>query len=98
MIQSPRDSINFPAQTSFDHQFNPRQLDTSITHIQNYTRLHNNNTDSSNQLFGTNPIHSPLSPQITRRVAYLETLLHMAQSAKTPLGVTHSRNWEQHLH
>ena len=87
MIQSPRGSINFPAPTSFDHQFNPGQLDTSKTHIQNYTRLHNNNTDSSNQLVGNNPIHSPLSPQITRQVAYSETLHHMAQSAKTPLGV-----------
>ena len=35
----------------------------------------------------TTPIHSPLNPQITRQVAYSETLLHMAQPARSPLGV-----------
>ena len=87
MIQSPRGSINFPAQTSFDHQVTPRHINTPLTHTQNHTALHNNNIDSSNHLVWTNPIHSPLYPQITRQVVFSETLFHMAQSEKTPLGV-----------
>ena len=52
-----------------------------------YTPSRNNNIDSINQLVWTNPIHTSLNPQITRQISYSETLPHMAQSAKTPLGV-----------
>ena len=44
-------------------------------------------TDTDDQLVWSNPIHTTLNPQITRQLAYSNTLLHMAQSAKTPLGV-----------
>ena len=45
------------------------------------------NTDTQNQLVLSNPIHNTLNPQIARQLAFSNNLLHMAQSAKTPLGV-----------
>ena len=76
MIQSPRGSINSPAQTSFDIQVTPRHIDTSMNNTHNYTASHNNNIDSINKLVWTNPIHTSLNPQITRQISYSETLLH----------------------
>ena len=43
--------------------------------------------DSENHLVRSNPIRKSLHPQILRQLAFSNTLLHMAQSAKTPLGV-----------
>ena len=51
------------------------------------------NTDSPDQLVWSNPIHTNLHPQILRQIAFSDNLLHMAQSAKTPLGV--NPFWEQ---
>ena len=78
MIQSPRGSINFSAQTSFDNQVIPKHIDTSVNNIQNYTPSHNNNINSANQLVWTNPMHTSLNLQLTRQMSYSETLLHIA--------------------
>ena len=59
-----------------------QELDISIT-----SSPESNYTDSDNQLVCSNPIHTTLNPQVTRQLAYSNTLLHMAQSVKTPLGV-----------
>ena len=50
-------------------------------------QIYRNNTDSSNQLVWTNPITQTLNPQILRQLACSKNLLHMAQSAGSPLGV-----------
>ena len=87
MIRSPRGLSNFPARNSFDNPVTPSRLDTSSDHLENITPLNNTNTDYTNQLVWTNSIRSPLHPQITRQILCSESLLHMSQSAKTPLRV-----------
>ena len=71
---------NFPLQVteSYIHQ----DSDTSST-----SSSHINNTETDNQLVWSNPIHNTLNPQIARQLAYSDTLLNMAQSAKISLGV-----------
>ena len=78
MIQSPRGSINFPSQTSFDNQVTPKHIDTSVINTQNYTPSNNNHIDFTNQLVWTNPMHTSLNPQITRQISYSETLFQIA--------------------
>ena len=92
MIQSPRGQINVTAPIGFpietvETYMNPDQNITSSP-IQN-TR----NTNSPDQLVWTNPIHTNLHPQVLRQIAFSDNLLHMAPSAKTPLGV--NPFWEQ---
>ena len=87
IIQSPRGQINVPKRNSFDNSVTPSRLDLSSNHLENITPLNNINTDHTNQLVWTNPIRSTLNPQIIRQILYSDTLHHMAQPAKTPLGV-----------
>ena len=86
MIQSPRGLINVTAQSSFPAQgtenYIDQDSDTSST-----SSSHINNTETDNQLVWSKPSHNTLNPQIARQLAYSDTLLIMAQSAKTPLGV-----------
>ena len=92
MVQSPRGQINVTAPIGFpietvETYMNPDQNITSSP-TQN---IHN--TDSPDQLVWPNPIHTNLHPQILRQIAFSDNLLHMVQSAKTPLGV--NPFWEQ---
>ena len=92
MIQSPRGQLNvtapigFPIETVED-SMNP---DPNITSSQTQDTI---NIDSLDQLVWSNPIQTNLHPQILRQIAFSDNLLHMAQSAKTPLGV--NPFWEQ---
>ena len=92
MIQSPRVQLNvtapigFPIETVEDYM-NP---DPNITSPQT---LDTKNTDSLHQLVWSNPIQTNLHPQILRQIAFSDSLLHMAQSAKTPLSV--NAFWQQ---
>ena len=102
MFQSPRGSIDIIAQNSFDIQ-NPDIRDIidrqNINHIDNDT----DNSDSTNQLVWSNPITQSLHQQTLCLVAYSNTLLYMAESAKSPLGLnsfweagaTPSTEWKQ---
>ena len=74
MIQSPRGSINFPARTSFDSQVNYKSSTQNID-LSDPTLIHTKTTNPDNQLVWTNPTRSTLNPQITRQLAYSETLL-----------------------
>ena len=74
MIQSPRGSINFPARTSFDSQVNHKSSTQNID-LSDPTLIHAKTTNPDNQLVWTNPTRSTLNPQITRQLAYSETLL-----------------------
>ena len=88
MIQSPRGSIDIIAHNSFDTQ-TPDDTTHKDRHIETYTDTNTDNTDSSNQLVWSNPIQQHLPPQKLRPLLrpLSNTLLLMAQSAKTPLGV-----------
>ena len=75
MIESPRGQIKVAAQSGFpieaiENRMN-QELDISIT-----SPPQSNYTDSDNQLVWSNPIHTTLNPQITRQLAYSNTLLH----------------------
>ena len=92
MIQSPRGQLNVTAPIGFhietvEDYMNP---DPNITSPQT---LDTNNTDSLDQLVWSNPIQTKLHPQILRKIAFSDNLLHMAQLTKTPLGV--NAFWEQ---
>ena len=87
MIQSSRGQINFPAQNSFDSSVTPRKLNTSSVISDHITPLNNTNIDHTNQLIWPTPIRIQFNPQITRQISDSETLLHMAHSTETPLGV-----------
>ena len=86
MIQSARGQKNVAAKSGFPLEAienrMDQELDISIT-----SPPQSNYTDSDNQLIWSNPIHTTLNPQITQYLAYSNTLLHMAQSAGSPLGV-----------
>ena len=84
MIQSPRGSKDSIALDSFDRQdFEPRYYNTPDNDHRDAT--HNNTSISQNQLFSTNTSNYTLSPPILCQLAYSNKLLHMTQSAKTPL-------------
>ena len=92
MIQSPRGQINvtapigFPVESAENHMNqNPSIISTQRSEI--------DDTDSHNQLVWSNPVQNTLHPQILIQIAYSNNLLHMAQSAETPLGV--NAFWEQ---
>ena len=93
MAQSPRGQLNFTAPIGFpietvEDYMNP---DPNITSSQTQDT---NTTDSLTRPTGlANPIQTNLHPQILRQIAFSDNLLHMAQSAKTPLGV--NPFWEQ---
>ena len=59
-----------------------QELDTS-----NSSSSHIHNIETDNQRVWSNHVQNTLNPQITRQLAYSDTLLIVAQSAKTPLGV-----------
>ena len=86
MIQSPRGEINVTAQSSFPSQFTENNMDQE-SYSSSSSSSHTQNTESTNQLVWPNPIRNKLHPQILRPLAFSDTLLIMAQSAKTPLGV-----------
>ena len=86
MIKSPRGSIDIIAHSSFNSQV-PHNRTNQDTDINNQSHTNVDKLDLSNQLVWTNPIRQSLNPQILRQFAYSDTLLHMAQSIKTPLGV-----------
>ena len=86
MIQSPRGPIEIIAHNSSPSQ-SPASADTIDRPGSIHNRTQRNNLDWDNQLFWSNPIRQGLNPQITRQLAYSNTHLQMAQSAKTPLGV-----------
>ena len=91
MIQSPRDQIMSIAQFGFPFQqvenLMNQESNTSFT-----SSVNTDITDTQNQLVWSHPIHNTLNPQIIRQLAFSNNLLHMAQSAKTPLGMNPS--WE----
>ena len=92
MIQSPRGQLNVTAPIGFsietvENYMNP---DPNVTSLQTQDT---NNIDSLDQLVWSNPIQTNLHPQILRQLEFSDNLLHMAQSAKTPLGV--NPFWEQ---
>ena len=84
MIQSPSGQINVTAPIGFPIE----TVETYMNPDQNITSSptqNTHNTDSSDQLIWSNPIHTNLHPQILRQIAFSDNLLHMAQSAKTPI-------------
>ena len=87
MIQSSRGQLIFPTENTFGSSATPRNINTTSVISNNTTPIHNTNIDHTNQLVWTNPIRAHINPQNTRQISYFETLLHMAQSTKTPLGV-----------
>ena len=102
MIQSPRGPIEFIAHNNFTSP-SPASADNIDRPRSIHIRTQRDNIDSDNQLVWSNPIRQGLKPQVIRQLAYLNTFLHMAQSANTSLGVnlfwdsgaTSSIEWKQ---
>ena len=91
MIQSPRGPINVDAQSSFILQVTESYIHQN-SDTSDISSPIINNAETGNQLVWSNPVRNTLNPQIARHLPYSDTLLNMAQSAKTPLGV--SLFWE----
>ena len=86
MIQSPRGLINVAAQSDFSLQDTENYINQELDRS-NTSSPHIHHIETDKQLVWSNPFHNTLNPQITRQLAYSDTPLIMAQSAKTPLGV-----------
>ena len=86
MLQLPRGSKHNIAQNCFEiYIHDPRNIGTPSTTPKNTP--HNNTILTNNQLVSTNKHKRSLSPSILRQLEYSNTLLYLAQSPKTPLGV-----------
>ena len=86
MLQSDRGQLNVAAQSGFPLEAIESRMNQEIN-LSIETPTQSNYTDTDNQLVWSNTIHTKLNPQITRELTYSNTLLYMAQSAKTPQGV-----------
>ena len=86
MIQSPRGPIDIVPRNRFSREIpDYRYRNTPDTpHRHN---LHNHSFTPENQLISNSTHKHTLTRQIRRQLAYSNTLLHRAQSAKNPLGV-----------
>ena len=86
MLQLPCGSVDIIAQNCFELDIpDPRGIGTPNTTPNN--TQHNNTSLTDNQLVSTNKHKRSLSPSILRQLEYSNTLLYLAQSPKTPLGV-----------
>ena len=75
MLQSDRGQLNVAAQSGFPLEAIENRMNQELN-ISIESPTQSNYTDTDNQMVWSNPIHTTLSPQITRQLTYSNTLLY----------------------